>query len=243
MTLKRFSYDYKDKLFPNTVDARKRWHRGHLASSGARGFLTCIGIVIYFHGSLRSFRFFLIISHELLRALHGFSFIRIMSDSCFDECFTLSLSCTERKACQRFSLNGPKTGERLRDCCDGSSSREVPRKPEDPGVHPGLGYTRNRAVGSDRTERPQQRAVAHRDSPSGSSSSSSPSTTSPPSVFFRLKPSRSSSGRWNEVLRLELRLPVELERCFAANEALRSSEPDAGGNSEVCASGDMVSGP
>lgn len=111
MTLKRFSYDYKDRLFPNTVDAaRKRWHRGHLASSGARGFLTCIVIVIYFHRPWRSFRFFFIISHELLRALHGFSFIRIMSDSCLDECFTLSLSCTEREVCQRLSLNGARNG-------------------------------------------------------------------------------------------------------------------------------------
>ena len=164
-----------------------------------------------------------------------------MSASCKDECFMLGLSCTDGKTCQHlFLTRDPKRVKGLRDCCGASSFREVPRRPEGPGVHPGCRYNRNRALGSKRIERPQQRALTHRDSPSGSSSSSSPSTTSPPSEVFRLKRTGSSSGRWNEVLRLELRLPVELERCFAANEALRSSEPGTGGNSEVCASGDIV---
>ena len=42
------------------------------------------------------------------------------------------------------------------------------------------------------------------------------------------------------MLRLERPLPVELERCLAAKEALRSSEPAAGGKSESCVSGDIV---
>lgn len=43
------------------------------------------------------------------------------------------------------------------------------------------------------------------------------------------------------MLRLELLLPVELERCLDAKEALRSSEPAAPpGSSEYSASGDVV---
>ena len=43
------------------------------------------------------------------------------------------------------------------------------------------------------------------------------------------------------MLRLELLLPVELERCLDAKEALRSSEPGAPpGSSEYSASGDVV---
>jgi len=223
-------------LFPNTVYvAGERWHRRYLSRSGTRRMFS--RMLIYVHRFWRTLRIFIFICNELLSEFHGFSFIRIMSASCNDECLMFGLGWTEQETRQHLSLTtGTKKHERSRQCGAGSS-REEPRSEKASVAQPGLRDIKG--TGPWALNGPGGFNGEHHP-PSGSSSSSSPSTASPPEEVFRLNRRRSSSGRWNEVLRLELLLPAELERCLEVKEALRSSEPVASGSSVSCASGDIV---